>query len=70
MIKIENDGKGKCQSFEGHHSVDDMDSMGHYHLSLSGYGADEKECKRNLINQVDKMISKLKELKSELDKEL
>ena len=66
MIETKNDGKGRYQSWEAEMTDNSSDSVGHYNVIFTGYGATEDESKLNVIKQFDKLIKKLKRIKDEL----
>lgn len=67
MIETKNDCKEKYQSWEAETNQDGFDGMGHYNAHFTGYGANEHEAKKNLIQQVDNLIKNLKRIKDQVD---
>lgn len=66
-MKVKNDGKQKAQSCEA--TIDfasTNNAWGHFNADFSGYGANEWSAKMNLIEQVDKLIIELQELKKDV----
>lgn len=70
MITIENDGKGKHQSFTAKYEEDDEQWTGlgasRNPLEVSGYGADEAEARAYLRHEIERMIVKLNDVLTEL----
>jgi hypothetical protein len=66
MITITDDKKEKYQSFEVNINEDGFTGMGHYNAFFTGFGANEYEAKQNIIEQVDNLIKKLKQIKDQI----
>lgn len=61
-IKVENDGKGKHQSFTA--TVEDFQSEadGHYQVDLTAYGSTDEEARSNLIGIIERLSEELRAL--------
>jgi len=69
MIRVGNDGKGKCQSFEAVLTMNKGEFMGHSIIEICGYGATEIEAVYNLRkNAKDVIIDMLLHLEDEVER--